>query len=140
MKRITLFLAALLILPLGCKTATSTTPPAALAPGFSNTADQTMGDVLKSARVFYLTAQCETQGLNYSLTTKACVPDPAITAPLVRSATEKSAFNSFSESLNAADTVYLAYHSGTATQLAAQTAVNSVQAQQSVLPALAVTK
>jgi hypothetical protein len=105
-----------------------------------NTPDYQMSQVLKGARTFYETKQCETKAMNYDLKTQACVSDPTITSPILLSPAEKSAFNTFAQSLNAAEAVYLAYHAGTATQVAAQTAVDTVKAQQSTLPALAVTK
>src|ERR1700734_2784110 len=122
MKTRTLVLMACMALPLtGCPAAT--TPPAALAPGYINAADQQMGEILAGARSFYQTIQQESAAGTVILT-----------------ATEKTAFNAFGTSLNAANTVYLAYHSGTQTQAAAQAAVNTVQAQQAALPSLAVTQ
>ena len=53
---------------------------------------------------------------------------------MILSATEKTAFNDFGAAINAAEQIYLGYHAGTATQAAAQTAVNTVQAQQAALP------
>lgn len=130
-------IALVLTVPLalaGCKAATAPAQP--LAPGYQNAADQQMGQILSGARAFYSTIQCETQGLNWSQATSQCVADPAITSPLVLSATVKTAFNDFGASLNAANTVYLAYHANptAATQTAAQTAVNAVQQQQAALP------
>lgn len=119
MKRIILVTAtaaALLFLPMGCKTPTSTTPPAALAPGFSSPADQTMDQVLVGAHNFYLDIQAQIAAGKYT-------PAP----------TEKTALNTFATAVNTAETVYLAYHNGTATQAAAQAAVDSVTAQQTAL-------
>jgi len=137
MKRIALLL-FLSVALLGCPSATSPTPP--LAPGFSSQADQTMNQILVGARAFYNTIQCETQAKNWAAATNQCVSDPNITTPMVLSATEKTAINDFGVSLNAANAVYKAYHAGTATQDQAQVAVNTVQAKQAALPALAVTK
>lgn len=111
-----LFSGALIIA--GCKT-TAPTPP--LAPGYQNAADQQMGEILAGARSFYSTIQSESAAGKVTL-----------------SATEKQAFNTFGVSINAAEAIYLAYHSGSATQAAAQTAVNAVQSQQSALPIPAV--
>ena len=116
----------------GC--ATATTPAVPLAPGYINSADQTMGQILSGARGFYSTVQCETQGLNWSQATNLCVADPNITTPLVLSTTTKAVFNDFGVSLNATNQVYLAYHAGTATQAAAQAAVTALQAKQNALP------
>jgi len=141
MKRILSIALCLCMVPIfGCQTATSTTPPAVLAPGYINAADQQMGQILSGARTFYSTIQCETKAMNWSQTNQQCVADPAITSPMTLTSTEKTAFNDFGVSLNAANTVYLAYHNGTATQAAAQAAVNTVQQKQQALPILAVTK
>lgn len=126
-----------LIACIGCATATAPPPP--LAPGYINSADQSMGQILSGARTFYNTIQCETQTMNWSQAAQSCVSDPTITTPLVLSATEKAAFNDFGVSLNAAETLHLAFHNGTGTQVAAQAAVNTVQQKQTALPSLAVT-
>lgn len=128
---------ALAIGLIGCGSVNSTTPP--LAPGYFNSADQQMGSVLSGARTFYSTIQCETKGMNWSQSTSTCVADPTITT-LTLSATEKSAFNGFGVTLNAAEAIYNSYHLGTSTQAAAQEAVDTVKAKQDALPALAVTK
>ena len=117
-------LALCLILPLaGCPSASTTNPPAALAPGYLNAADQQMGEILAGARQFYVTIQQDSAAGKVTL-----------------SATEKLAFNDFGASINLAETIYLAYHNGTATQATAQASVNVVQQKQSALPALAVKK
>ena len=118
-----LILASLTILPLtGCPAANSN-PPTAPAIGYNNLADEQMGEILAGAHSFYTTIQQE-----------------SATGQMTLSATEKQAFNAFGVSLNAAQTVYLAYHNGTATQAAAQAAVNQVQQQQAALPQPQVTK
>ena len=106
----------LLMLPLGCATATAPTPPT--APGFSSQADQTMDQVLVGARTFYVSIQKKVTAGTYT-----------------PSASEKTALNTFASALNTAESVYLAYHNGTATQAQAQTAVDSVSAQQTTLQA-----
>lgn len=134
MKRVLLAI-ALAMAPLalvGCKTVTA--PPQPLAPGYNNPADQQMAEILAGARGFYSTIQCETQGMNWSKETSQCVADPSITTPMVLSVTEKATFNKFGVTLNAANQVYLAYHAGTATQAAAQAAVDNVKQQQAALP------
>lgn len=138
MRRSLLALALCLPMLLGCP-ATTATPAATLAPGYSSMADQQMGEVLAGARTFYSTIQCETKGLNWSQLTSQCVSDPNITSPMVLSDTEKKNFNDFGKSLNLAETVYISFHNGTATQQAAQDQVNIVQSKQNDLPALAVT-
>lgn len=95
----------------------SSTPPQALAPGYQNTADQAMGEILSGAHSFYESIQQQSAA-----------------GTLILTAQQKAAFNAFGTSLNAAQTVYLAYHAGQATQAAAQTAVNTVQSQQAALP------
>ena len=110
-----------MLLPLGCATATSPTPP--LAPGYQTQADQTMGEILAGAHAFYQSIQQESANGQMTL-----------------SPTEKQAFNVFGTTLNGAQSVYLAYHANpTAANLsAAQTAVNQVQTQQAALPIPAV--
>ncbi len=98
----------------GCKQ-TGVAPPT--APGYANQADQQMGSILAGARAFYMSIQQQSAAGTMTL-----------------SATEKQAFNAFGLSLNAADTVYLAYHNGQATQAQAQAAVTQVQSQQAALP------
>jgi hypothetical protein len=103
----------------GCPGSNPSTPanPAQLAPGYQNSADQQMGEILSGAHAFYTSIQQQSQA-----------------GTLTLSPAEKTAFNQFGVSLNAAQTVYLAYHNGQATQQAAQTAVNQVQSQQAALP------
>lgn len=93
------------------------TPPAALAPGYNNQADQQMGSVLSGARAFYVSIQQQAQAGTLTL------------APDV-----KAKFNQFGQYLNAAESTYLAYHNGTATQAQAQAQVNQVQSAQQALP------
>ena len=119
MKR--LLILAALCLPLMACTPATTTPP--LAPGYSNSADQQMGEILSGARAFYVSIQQQ-----------------AAAGTLTLDATTKQAFNTFGVSLNAAESIYLAYHNGQATQAQAQTAVNTVQSQQAALPLPGATK
>ena len=116
MKRLILLTA--LCLPMAACTPTATNT-ATLAPGYLNAADQQMGEILAGARAFYVSVQQQSAAGTMTLTP-----------------TEKTAFNTFGVSLNAAETVYLAYHSNPtpATQAAAQKAVDNVQAQQTALP------
>ncbi len=117
-------LAIFLALPLtGCPSASTATPPAAVAPGYVNQADQQMGQILAGARSFYVTIQQD-----------------SLAGKVTLSPTEKQAFNDFGTSLNLAESVYLAFHAGTQTQAAAQNAVNTVQVKQAALPTLAVSK
>ena len=75
------------------------------------------GEILSGARAFYISIQQQSAA-----------------GTLTLDATTKTAFNDFGVALNSAEAVYLAYHNGTATQAAAQTAVNTVQSQQAALP------
>lgn len=111
--------AALCLTLAACTGANPSNPtiPAQLAPGYQNSADQQMGQILSGARAFYVSIQQQQAAGQLGLT-------PETT----------KAFNTFGVSLNAAESVYLAYHAGTATQAAAQTAVNTVQSQQAALP------
>lgn len=99
-----------------CTPANPTTP-AQLAPGYQNSADQQMGEILSGAHAFYTSIQQQSAAGTLTLS-----PDV------------KQKFNSFAIALNAAQQVYLAYHAGTATQAQAQTAVNTVQTSQNALP------
>jgi hypothetical protein len=103
-----------LALPLtfGCG-ATATTPPAALAPGYTSQFDQTAGQALAAA---------------HALVAKATADYPTLTA--AQQATEKPILNAFVSAVNAADTVYLAFHNGTATQAAVQAQLNAVATAQ----------
>lgn len=120
-------LALILCIPLiltpveGCKT-TSTTP-AALAPGYLSQTDQQMGEILAGAHNFYTSIQSQVAA-----------------GTLTLNATAKLSFNDFATALNAAQTVYLAYHNGTATVDQAQVAVNTVQSKQAALPLPGATK
>jgi hypothetical protein len=91
-----LILLPLLILPLaGCPAASSTTPPAALAPGYTSQVDQQMGQALAALRAG-----------DYAATTAYLSLTPA------QQAAEKTALNNFTSAVNTADTLYLAYHAG----------------------------
>ena len=102
---------------IGCGTKANPTTPAQLAPGYNNTADQQMGEILSGARAFYTSIQQQSQAGTLTLTP-----------------TVKQSFNAFGVSLNAAEIVYLGYHNGANTQAQAQAAVNQVQSQQAALP------
>lgn len=99
----------------GCKTATTTQP---LAPGYTSQADQTIGQSLAAARGYYVQVQADVASGKYK-----------------PSATETKAYNSFAASLNVAEVAYLAFHNGTGTLAAAQTATNQVATQQTALQA-----
>lgn len=111
-----LLLLVLMLLP-GCKPTTAANTPAVLAPGYLNAADQQMGEILAGAHNFYNSIQSQVNA-----------------GTLTMGSTIKASFNDFAISLNAAQTVYLAYHNGQATQAQAQTAVNLVQSKQAALP------
>lgn len=121
MKRIPILLLGLALLipvvPTGCAKPNTTTPPAALAPGYQNPADQQMGEILAGAHAFYNSIAQQSAAGTLTLT-------PSV----------KTAFNAFGVTLNSAQTVYLSYHAGAATQAQAQAAVNAVQQQQAALP------
>ncbi len=121
MKRLLVALFGLLLIlpvaPTGCVQPTTAPPTQAIAPGYSNQADQQMGQILSGAHAFYQSIQQQSAA-----------------GTLTLDATTKAAFNSFGVSLNTAQSVYLAYHAGTATQAEAQAKVNQVQSQQAALP------
>ena len=123
MRRILLAVFGILLMvpvaPMGCAKSNSTVPPAAVAPGYQNQADQTMGEVLAAAHAFYNSIQQQSAAGTMTL-----------------SPTEKSVFNTFAATLNGAQIAYLAYHGNPtpANLTLAQNAVNQVQAQQAALP------
>jgi outer membrane scaffolding protein for murein synthesis (MipA/OmpV family) len=122
MKRLLIaFTLCFAILPMtGCPTPaaqTQPTAPAVVAPGYQNAADQQMGEILAGAHAFYNSIAQQAQA-----------------GTLVLQPNVKTAFNAFGVTLNSAQTVYLSYHAGAATQAEAQAQVNAVQSQQAALP------
>lgn len=120
MKRF-LFLPLFLLLcfvPFGCAPATSTTPPAALAPGYLNSADQTLGESLAAVNAFV-----NQEKINY------------VAAALAQQATEKPYLNGLITATNLANASYQAYHAGTQTIAQAQAALASAQTAQANLSA-----
>jgi hypothetical protein len=114
LRRLTL---ALLLLPLaGCPNASTTTPPAALAPGYSSQADQTLGQSL--AAIVAFTNQ---EKLNFA----ALQPD--------KQSAERPYLNALILAVNTADTAYLAFHAGTQTLVQAQAALSQAQTAQTQL-------
>ncbi len=109
-----------LLLPIGCQPVTANTPPAALAPGYLNAADQQMSEILHAAHAYY----------------QHLYNDGSATPPIYNpSPAEKAAFNQFGVYLNLADATYKAFHAGTATQAQAQAAVDTVKSQQAAVQA-----
>lgn len=106
---------------LGCPSATTTTPPTALAPGYTSQFDQTAGQTLAAA---------------HALVSKATADYPSLTP--AQQATEKPILNAFVLAVNTADSVYLAFHAGTATQAQVQSQLNSVTAAQTAYTSQAV--
>lgn len=118
MRGITLVL-LLGMLTAGCTNpATTTPPPAAVAPGYLNPTDQQMGEALSAARAFYTTIQTDITAGKYT-----------------PSATEKTALNAFAVAINTAEAAYIAYHASPSvvTEDAASRAVQAVQQQQTAL-------
>jgi len=113
-------LSVFLALPLmgGCHAATSTTPPAAIAPGYSSAADQAVGEGLAAVNAFV-----NQEKVNYSALAPA------------QQATEKSLLNNLITATNLANAAYTAFHAGTGTLPAAQTALTSAQSAQASLVA-----
>jgi hypothetical protein len=106
-------LCLILLLPLaGCPT--SPTPP--LAPGYSNSADQQLGQDL--AAVVGFTDQ---EKINYA------------TLPATQQAAEKSYLNTLINSVNAANAAYNAFHQGTQTLIQAQQALATAQNAQAAV-------
>jgi hypothetical protein len=114
----------------GCKTVTAPAPPP--APGYLNSQDQMMGEVLTAAHSFYSSLRCATLGERYSIAVNGCVVDQNATK-FIPSPTEKTAINTFGLALNSAQTAYTAYHQGQTAEADAQNQVDSVSQQQVAL-------
>jgi pectin methylesterase-like acyl-CoA thioesterase len=98
----------------GCPSATTTTTPsAALAPGYANSTDQQLGETLAAANGFYNKLAADQKAGTFKPTSK-----------------EVTALNVLQSALSVADPVYLDYHNGRQTLQAAQEAVDRVQAAQ----------
>jgi len=108
-----------LLLPMGCATATAPSVP--LAPGYTTPFDQTAGQTLAAA---------------HALVSKATTDYPTLTP--AQQSTEKPILNAFVTAVNTADSVYLAFHNGTATQAQVQTQLNAVQTAQTAYTTQAV--
>lgn len=98
----------------GCKTNPGPAQP--LAPGFTNSVDQSLGETLAAARAFYSRLQLD-----------------ATAGTFKPSAAETQALNGLSAAINAAEPVYLAYHAGTGSQAAAQAAIDAVTQKQAAV-------
>lgn len=107
-----------LLAPIGCKSATSTTPPAALAPGYSSQDDQVLGQSLASLNAFVLQEKT-----NY-----------AALAP-AQQAAEKSILNALIDATDVANATYTAFHQGTGTLAQAQVAYATAQSKETALNA-----
>lgn len=107
----------------GCTTASSTTPPTALAPGYNNITDQTVGQTLAAMHAL---VQKATQ--DYANLTPA------------QQASEKTVLNNFVTAVNTADSLYIAYHAGSGTLLSAQNAITDAQTAQAAYTAVGVSK
>jgi len=113
MKRSLIALALCLPLLFGCKTATTTQP---LAPGYLNSADQTLGASLAALNAFV-----NQEKVNYAA------------LPLAQQASEKTLLNDLITATNLANAAYTSYHAGTGTESAAQTALGQAQTAQATL-------
>lgn len=115
MKRLSLIL--LLALPLtGCPSANTTTPPAAIAPGYSSPADQTLGQSLAAVVAFTNQEKANFAAL-----------------PTAKQDAERPYLNSLIMAVNAADSAYLAFHAGTQSITQAQAALSKAQSAQTAL-------
>ena len=104
---------ALCLMLAGCKPSTTTAP---LAPGYQNAADQQMGESLAALNAFV-----NQEKVNYTALTTA------------QQATEKPYLNDLILTTNLANAAYQAYHAGTGTAAAAQTALTTAQNSQTKL-------
>lgn len=100
MKYRPLLISLVLCLPLvACKTVSTNTPPAVLAPGYSSQFDQTTGQTLAALNAFVSKATLDYQKLTPS-----------------QQVSEKVILNNFVLAVNTANQLYLAFHAGGATQ------------------------
>lgn len=113
-----LFVFTLCLLTVGCNTVKLTTPPAALAPGYSNADDQNLGRALAAVNAFVTQ-----ETINYARLTAA------------QQLPEKPYLNALIDATNAADAIYSAYHAGTATLAQAQAAEKTAETAQRKLAA-----
>lgn len=118
MKRILPLLLLLLCAPLSGCSATSATPAATLAPGYSSTADQTLGEALAAVNAFV-----NQEKVNYAAMTPTS------------QAAEKNFINNLITATNIADSAYTSFHLGTGTLPAAQQALVTAQNAQAALAA-----
>jgi hypothetical protein len=102
----------------GCPSATTTTPPAAVAPGYTSSADQTLGESLAAVNAFV-----NQEKINYA------------GEPPVQQGTEKPYLNGLITATNLANASYQAFHAGTQTIAQAQAALTAAQAAQANLAA-----
>ena len=116
MKLRTLLLSAALLPIVGCGAVNG--PPTPPAPGYSSTADQTIGQSLAALNAFV-----SQEKVNYA----------RLTAD--QQAKEKTLLNAFIDATNVANATYTAFHAGTATLAQAQTAYQSASNAQSALAA-----
>ena len=116
------FLLLCLCLPLaGCPTASTTTPPAALAPGYTSQFDEKAGQALAAAHAMVSKAVADYLSLS-----------------VAQQAADKPILNSFVVAVNTADAVYLAFHNNQATQAQVQAQLKSVSTAQANYTALGV--
>lgn len=113
-----LFCLPLALVLIGCPSATSTTPPTALAPGYSSPADQTLGQSLAALNGFV-----NQEKINYAALS------PALAAA------EKPYLNTLIDATTVANAAYLAFHQGTQTLAQAQASFITAQTAQSNLAA-----
>lgn len=104
---------------LGCHSS-STTPPAALAPGYTSEADQQFGTALAAAR---------------ALAAQAVQDYGKLTPP--QQAPVKNPLNAFVAAVNAADAAYTAYHAGQGSAAQVQAAMSKVSTTQAAYTAVA---
>lgn len=119
MKRILpLILCLFCVLLAGCGAVNSTTPPAALAPGYSSASDQALGEGIAAVNAFV-----NQEKINYAAETPTA------------QAVEKPILNNLITATNLANVAYTAFHAGTGTLPAAQSALTAAQNAQASLAA-----
>jgi hypothetical protein len=116
-KSVVLAMALALPFTVGCaRDVKSTTPTAALAPGYNSTTDQSLGQSLAAVNAFV-----KQEKVNYAA------------LPPSQQLVEKSYLNTLIDSTNLANATYTAYHQGTGTFDQAQAAYKNASAAQAAL-------
>lgn len=121
-----ILLLPIVLLMTGCRPASTTTSPAALAPGYSSIADQKAGQDLAALNGFVNSEQG-----NFKCDATAKAADTCLNQS--QQDTERPYLNSLIEATNVANALYVAFHQGTETLDQVQSALTKAEQAQSTL-------